>query len=377
MNSESLQYWTELLVQARDCFNTCANTVKDKSLPLSLKVIHAHCYHALREQFPLLPSQAVIKMQQEVLMAFKTIKSNKHRNADVPQRKSLSMRVDKRLYANLNSEGISLTSQVKGHRQRFKLLCYDRVLELFNTCTTKDPNIFIRNGKPMLSVPFEIPSKPVVTETSIGVDLGERMLFVTSEGVAFKDEAYLRERRKIRYLKRCLQSKGTKSAKRHLRKVRRRERNLAKDMVNRACNALIQNTDASIIVLEDLSKIKTKTSRRSNGSKATQRNRRLGQVPFYLFKETLTHKAPLYGKKVETVSAYYTSQTDSRTDCIDGDRHGRRYYCYDGIVLDADWNAAVNIAKRGKHPFSTFVPLDGAVVVLKGREQSISQSSQH
>ena len=84
----------------------------------------------------------------------------------------------------------------------------------------------------------------------------------------------------------------------------------------------------------------------------------------YAFKKVLMHKAQLVGKRVETVSPVYTSQTDSRTNKRDGKRQGCRYYCSDGIVLDADWNAAVNIAKRGNHPCSTQTPLDGCLSVL-------------
>lgn len=374
MDNSDLRYWTSLLEQARDCFNACANAVAEKNLPLSLKVVHERCYHTLRAQFPLLPSQAVIKMQQEVLMAFKAIRSNKHKEAETPQRKSLSMRIDKRLYSNLNNEGVSLSGPQRNKRQRYEFHCYDKVNELFRNCTTKDPLIFIRDGKAYLSVPFEVPVKPVTSDTSIGVDLGERMLFVTSEGKAFRDKTYLREKRKVRHLKKKLQSKNTKSSKKHLKKVRKREKNVTKDMANRACNALIKSTDASILVLENLKGIKKNTSRDKDGKKKKDHNRRLGQVPFYLFKEVLTNKAPRFGKKVETVSAYNTSQMDSRNGCVGGNRVGRRYYGKDGVVLDADWNAAVNIAKRGKHPFSTYVPLDGAVTVLSGRVLSTTRS---
>jgi len=84
----------------------------------------------------------------------------------------------------------------------------------------------------------------------------------------------------------------------------------------------------------------------------------------YAFKEVLMHKAQLVGKRVETVSPVYTSQTDSRTNKRDGKRQGCRYYCSDGIVLDADWNAAVNITKRGNHPYSIQTPLDGCLSIL-------------
>lgn len=50
--------------------------------------------------------------------------------------------------------------------------------------------------------------------------------------------------------------------------------------------------------------------------------------------------------------------------------------CSDGIVLDADWNASVNTAKRGNHSTSIVLPIDGGLTTLVGKEQSTSQSSQ-
>ena len=255
-------------------------------------------------------------------------------------------------------------------------ITYPQVEKMFNFYVPKDPLLFIRDSRVFLSVPFEALEQPITNDISIGVDMGVKRLFVTSEGNAFKDTQYLSERRKVRYLKSKLQEKKSKSAKRHLKKLRRRERHLSNDMCHRATNALLNSTDASIIVLEDLSKIKQSTSKTKEGYKRKKHNNMLSQVPFYQFKEMLTYKAQLRGKRVETVSPTYTSQTDSRSNKRDGIRQGCRYICSDGIVLDADWNASVNIAKRGNHPTSIVLPIDGGLTTLVGREQSTSQSSQ-
>ena len=88
----------------------------------------------------------------------------------------------------------------------------------------------------------------------------------------------------------------------------------------------------------------------------------------------MTHKAQLVGKQVETVSPTWTSQTDSRSNKRDGERHGCRYYCVDGIVLDADWNAAVNIGNRANHPLSSVLPIDGRLIPLSGKALSTASS---
>ena len=370
MSATSFKYWYEYLAQARNAYNYCAKYLSDNDIALNIHAVHEAVYNRLRENFTMLPSQACIKVYKEVIASLRTIKSNKHKNAEIPQRKSLAMRIDKRLYANLSVEGIALTGEVKNKRTFYPFVKYDKMEEMFSNYVTKDPLIFIREDRVFLSVPFEVPEIPAKDNTSVGVDLGMKRMFVTSEGKAFRDKRYLAKRRKIRFLKDKLKSKGTKSAKRHLRSLSHKERNISKDMCHRAAKTLLESTDASVIVMEDLAKIKQNTSKTKEGYKRKRHNSALSQVPFYMFREILTHKAQLSGRKVETVSPTWTSQTDSRNGKRNGNRKGCRYYCEDGIVFDSDWNAAVNIAIRGKHPFPNVLPIDGRLIFLNGRALS-------
>ena len=370
-----MEHWLQLLNVSREAFNTCVKHLDKVKPQLSMSCVHNACYSFLRELYPSLPSQGVIRIQRLATAALKSIKSNKRKNADIPVKHSLSMILDKRLYSNLTVNGISLTGKTERKREHCGFILYDKAREMFSKYNPLDPTIFYRNGKMYLSVPFEVPTLPCNDDTSIGVDMGVKRLFVTSDGTYFSDKEYLKQRRRLRYLKHCLQSKSTQSAKKHLRRVRRKEANLSKNMVEHATNALLNSTKASILVLEDLSKIKQKTSKTTDGYTRKRHNNMLSQVPFYHFKERLSHKAQLVGKRVETVSPAFTSQTDSRTNKRDGNRVGCRYYCVDGIVFDADWNAAINIARRANHPISSVLPIDGGLTPLIGRVRSITQSS--
>lgn len=374
MSDETRQHWMNLLLETRDAFNRCATLVTSSDIKLGLVPVHNLCYDTLRTEFPNIPSQGIIRVQKSVLAALRSIRSNKHKNADVPQKKSLSLQLDKRMYSNLSVDGICLSNGNSHKREKCTFMLYDKVRELFDTCTFSDPTVFARDNRLFLSVPFEVATPPLKGDKALGVDLGMKRLFVTSDGQYYTDKEYLKRRRKLRYLKRCLQSKGTRSAKKHLVNVKRKERNLSKDMLNRATNALLA-CNASIYVLEDLKKIKYKTSRTKEGFKRIRHNNALSQVPLAEFREMLTHKATLVGKQVVSVSPTWTSQTDCRTGKRDGERHGCRYYCNDGIVFDADWNAAVNIAQRANHPTSTILPIDGKMQALVGKAQSASSTS--
>ena len=58
--------------------------------------------------------------------------------------------------------------------------------------------------------------------------------------------------------------------------------------------------------------------------------------------DTLTSVSRGSGSTLALVNPAYTSQIDSRTDLLQATRRGDRLYCLDGIVLDADANAACN-----------------------------------
>lgn len=377
MNNDSYSYWSAFLNEARNAYNFCAKHIVENNVSLNLHDVHDAVYGIMREKFPMIPAQGIIKTYKEVISAFRSIKKNKHKDAKNPERKNLAMRLDKRLYANLSVEGVALTGEIRNKRSFYPFVKFPKMQELFASCVTRDPLIFIRDGRIFLSVPFEMAELPLQGNDSIGVDLGVRRLFVTSEGKAFRDKKYLARRRKIRNQKRSLKCNGSKSAKKKLKKLKHKERNLSKDMCMRASQALLASTDASVIVMEDLSKLKENTKKTKDGFKRKRHNSVISQVPFYQFKEILAHKAALSGRKVITVSPIDTSQEDSRSGKKNGTRKGCRYYCHDGIVLDADWNAAINIAKRGKHPSSNSIPKDGMLQFLNGRELSTSQRSRY
>ena len=373
-NEECRSHFMELLEQTRDAYNECAKIIYDNSIPLDIKSVHNAVYSHIRSSYSKLTSNAVIALYRDVMGAIRSIKSNKHEDARIPEKTNLNHKLNRYLYNRLTAEGIWLTTNTKRIRSHITFKSYPRLQEMFQRYVPGDPTIFLRKGKFYISIPFKVPEIPLQNDACIGVDMGERRFAITSDGLMLNDKEYNARRRKLRYLKRCLQKKGTKSARRHTRKLSCRERNQSTDMCYTVANAIIQSTDASIIVLENLSNIKKCTSKSKDGFKKKNHNRRIGQVPFYKFKQILSYKALLNGKRVETVSPFMTSQTDCTTGKKEGTRKNRRFYCKNGTVLDADWNAAINIARKSKHPSSFKMPLDGALRTWKAGRLSTAQS---
>ena len=360
-NIDDHTYWSNLLLNSCKAYNKCSEIIVSNKIPLDLKSVHNAVYHILRTNFPIIPSQGIIKIYKECISAYRSMKSNGMDVCKILHKHTMSMRLDKRLYSNLTLKSISLCSAIPCKRAIAELVQYPKLAYLFNRYKTHDPIIFYKNNVFYLSIPFDVPELPINCDTCIGVDMGEQRFAVSSDGIIFNDYAYNARRRRLRYLKRCLQRKGSKSAIKHLHRLSVKEQNQSTDMCHRVANDIISSTTASIIVIEDLSKIKKSTARTVNGFIRKSHNRRISQIPFYKLKRILSYKALLHGKRVETVSPFMTSQTDCTTGKREGIRKNRRFYCKSGTILDSDWNAAVNIARKSKHPFSFKMPLDGTL----------------
>ena len=369
----------DCLKMEADCYgyvSALLETTGFREHPMSRYDVHYRFYYDIRKQYPSLSSQMVCKVIQEVVANWKTCIQSKEK-FDTPRKCNLSMTLDKRLYSKLTDHSVNIT--VPGFKKvHCTFSAYPLLQYMFDSYKPKNCNIFYRDSQFWLTIQFETPDLDLVNDEVLGIDRGIKRLITCSDGTAIADREFNKRRRKIRYLKRCLAKKGTKNAKRHLRKLRKREARMSKDYTYRVAKYILSKPQG-IIVLEDLTKIKKKTSKKKivteTGEKKTinrkRHNNRFGQVALKQLQTVLEYKAPLVGKRVATVEPAYTSQLDCR-GLPNGKRLGTRYYAADGLVLDADWNAAINIANR-YHPSTFELPIYGRLN-LGGRPSSTGQS---
>lgn len=367
-NQKTQSFWIEQLCLVRDCYNYSSKIVFDEKLPIGLKSFHNRLYKEQREKFTKLPSQMCIRVYKALLSNYKTVKSNKHKIDEPIQMKHPSIQLDKRLYSKMTRTSFKLGNGQGNKRDDVIFLTYPKFDEMMANYHVCDQTIQYNeeSGEIYGCFPF-LNSFPIqANDDCIGVDLGLKRIATLSDGRAYSDKDYLGNRRRIRHNKRMLQSKKkhSHSARTKLKKLRRKEANISKNFCHHLANEILK-TDKSILVMEDLTGIKQTTSRTKDGQyKRTRHNNMMSQVPFYQLKSILTYKAQALGKRVETVSPEYTSQEDCRTNQRTGKRCGCRYYCNDGIVLDADWNASINIMNRYKHSNSFNLPIDGKLNLI-------------
>lgn len=316
---------------------------------ISIVDLHKNFYRDFREKYPNIPANVVITAENYVLSAYRSIKSNKCVIKYPAKKENLCMKLSKNSFKYKN-EIVSLITAIKRKRTKCKLKLYDKLqlmLSSYKLCS--DSTLRYKNNKFFIDLVFKIPLSSIKLDSnnkSCGVDLGIRIRAATSEGNLYYDREFNSSIRKLRYLKRQLQSKTkSKTAKKHLKKLKNKEKNKNRNFLHHLANSILKTT-CDHIVLEDLTNIKEKRNKYQNKN-------RISQIGFYQLKQILTYKALLKEKTVIIVDPKYTSQTDYKTGIINKEsRKGRRYYSGSSLIYDSDVNASINIGKRSKHPVS-------------------------
>ena len=147
------------------------------------------------------------------------------------------------------------------------------------------------------------------TQHVVGIDRGLRFLTTCydekGKTLFTSGKQILRTRRKYKELRRQLQSKNTKSAKRRLRKIGQRENRWMND-VNHCLSKTLVNYygQNSLFVLEDLKNVTFNTTKHRKKENRYEHN----SWAFYQLEQDLIYKARLNNSSVIKVDAHYTSQ---------------------------------------------------------------------
>ena len=124
-------------------------------------------------------------------------------------------------------------------------------------------------------------------------------------------------------------------------KMDRRRRKHTQRVRDLACKAAHSIADkAAVVAAEDLT-----APMAAKSYKKDQKRRLAGWVKGDLA-EALTLVLQRRGSALRMVNCAYTSQMDHRYGVLLGSRDGDLFHCFDGVVLDADHNAARNILAR-------------------------------
>lgn len=267
-----------------------------------------------------------------------------------PQSKQCSVRYNEKTFV-LNWQAQTVRLSTTGGRMSipFTVPAYSARYHGYSPCTA---DLVYKRGKFYLHIVVSVPEPQFSrTESVIGIDLGLSRPAVTSTRHFLGSKRWKEiDRRRFR-LKRKLQSKGTKSAKRHLKKVSKKQQRFHRDCDHVLSKRIVQHaTPGSTIVLENLSGIRDSSRMgRGKANKNVDNKRRLHSWTFAQLSGFIGYKAQERGIAVERIDPRHTSQTCSR--CGYQARNNRRsqsvFHCRScGYQLHADLNAAYNIREK-------------------------------
>ena len=209
-----------------------------------------------------------------------------------------------------------------------------------------ESDLVLRDGEFYLAATCEV-AEPAMFEPEawIGVDLGIVNIATTSTGYQAAGRSLNRHRKRMRELRTKLHSKNTKSAKRALKRLSRKESRRAKDINHVVSKRIVTEAErtAAGIGLEDLSGVRQRVRLRKP-QRVTLHSWAFAQLGSYI-----EYKARRAGVPLVYVDPAYTSQECS--SCHYRDRRNRpsqaRFICRScGVVARADHNASRNIAHR-------------------------------
>ncbi len=213
-------------------------------------------------------------------------------------------------------------------------------------CPTATADLIYRKDRFYLHVVISLPDIEFVPNgKAIGVDLGVTRPAVSSDNRFHGDKHMKEVIKQIFRLRRDLQAKGTKSAKRQLRSLAGREQRFRRDCDHVISSSIVRDIDAgTTIVLENLTNIRNRVKVYHG-----EASRRLHSWSFAQLRGFLEYKAEALGCQVVAVDPRKTSQRCNRCGYIyRGNRKSQsEFLCRKcGFHLNADLQASRNIRDK-------------------------------
>ena len=332
---------TDALMRTLKTANTACNHISEcawQKATFEQFSLHKLTYYEVRERFNL-SAQMTVRCISKVADAYKldrkTKRSFRPQGAIAYDSRILRWKQDRQEISIWTMEGRQTIAFAGGeHQQKLlksqkgesSLILTDGSFYLLATCQVETP-------------------QPMQTQEALGVDLGIVEIATDSDGEIYSGAQVNSLRKRHAKLRTKLQHKGTKSAKRLLKKRRHRERRFAQDVNHVIAKRIVKKAKGTgrAIALEDLTGIRDRTTVRK------RQRRQHHSWTFYDLREKIGYKAALVGVPVILVHPKNTSRTCPRCGCVD--KHNRptqsTFSCIQcGFSGHADTIAAVNISRR-------------------------------
>jgi putative transposase len=328
----------------RDGLNAVSHYAFEHGKTSSVVTLHRGMYAELRARYHL-PSQLACSVQRQVAATYKGLwtklkKNTEHRRMKITKKRFKGLDQPPR-YSSPTMQYTYERDYTFGRDQRVSLGTlngrssipyqgYDQHLALIrHGACIGDAKLWYDKAKKtfylLVALEIEVPELACeyLTE-AVGVDVGIRYLAVTSTATGkalFHPGKHVRHRANhYARLRKRLQQKGTRGAKRRFKRIEQRERRLKLQANHRIAKQIIKEHPHALIGLEHLTDIRQRTRRRKRtrkkqgkgtervSAKARRANRVYSQWSFAELHALISYKAVLAGSLAVKVDADYTSK---------------------------------------------------------------------
>jgi IS605 OrfB family transposase len=301
--------------------------------------LHKLVYREARAAFPNLSSQMVVRATAKVADAYKLDKKTRRRFRPLG-----SIAYDARI---LSWKGATANLWTLSGRQVIPFVCGDHQRALLGF-ERGEADLVLRGSKFYLFVTVDVPDTEEKKVLGwLGVDVGIVNIATTSDGQNFSGTSLNALRRRAVKLRQKLQAKGTKGAKRLLRKRRIKESRFSAHVNHCISKQIVATAERTLrgIALENLDGIRSRI-------RATRSQRRvLHSWAFGDLQAKISYKAARAGVAVCYVDPRNTSRECRVCGHIEKANRKTRdiFACLAcGHTADADVNAARVIARRAE-----------------------------
>lgn len=300
--------------------------------------LHKLAYYAIRERFGLSSQMAV----RAIAKAVECFQRDKSRCPVFKPRAAICY--DQRVLSFKGLTEVSLWALTGRLRMPFVLGAYQRERQ---GRIKGQADLAYRKGKFFLLCTIEMPEgSTIVPEDVLGIDMGIVNLATDSDGNTYSGKAVDDVRRKHNLQRKRLQRRGTKGAKKKLKRVAAKESAFRRHHNHCISKSIVQTAQRTGrgIACEELTGIRGRVTARGGEAR-----NRLSGWSFAQLIAFLSYKARLAGVAIESVDPAYTSQTCSACGhcCRDNRKSQAKFLCVAcGTSMNADKNAALNIRAR-------------------------------
>jgi putative transposase len=328
----------------RDALGAVSRYAFEQGKTSTVSKLHKGMYTELRARYGL-PSQLACSVERQVAATYKglwtkLLKNVEHRHAKITKKRFKGLDQPphyssptvqytyERDYTFQRNQQVSIGT-LNG-RISISYQGYDQHTALIRQgATIGDAKLWYDQSRKtfylLVSLSLDVPDlTPASLQEVVGVDVGMRYLAVTSTstGTASFHPGKRARHQANHYarLRKRLQKKGTRGAKRRIRRITQRERRFKLQANHTLAKRIIKEHPHTLIGLEDLTDIRERTRRRKRkrkkhgkefervSPKARKANRVYSQWSFAELHALISYKAVLSGSLAVKVDADYTSQ---------------------------------------------------------------------